>query len=126
MVILFKNEKGVIEIQEKKLMELLNEAYNDGYDAGYFDGYSESESGTESDCKCNCECKCVSGDSHEKTEPSAKNSENSENNSKPIKIKGYAETKTNHNGEVETARFEIDSLSSLREAIKKMSTGGWF
>ena len=129
MIVLFKNEKGIIEITEEKLKALMNDCFNEGYDLGYFDGYAE----TGSDCSCGCDC-CSNDKSEHECINDNKSTENATNMNTPKEkyklpdISGYIKaTKIDSDGNVNSKKIDLDGTidfytvsSNLKKALKEV------
>lgn len=137
MIYVYKNEKGLIELTQKRFEELLEEARVEGYNQGCKETLEKYNWGTvanapvitppygpycidnptvtvtkRSDCNCDC------------------NTEATTENAKPIHVTGtMSNTTIDKNGETETKSINIDEMSDsyddVFEKLSKMVRGLW-
>lgn len=141
MIFVYKNEKGLIELTQKRFEELLEEARTEGYNQGCKETLEKYNWGTvinaplitspyEPYCidnstitvtkKCDCNCDC-------NTEPTT---EPTTENVKPIHVTGaMSNTTIDKNGKTETKSINIDEMSDSYadafEKLMKVTRGLW-
>lgn len=131
MIFVYKNEKGLIELTQKRFEELLEEARAEGYNQGCKETLEKYNWGTvinaplitspyEPTCtdnstitvtrNCDCNCNCDYN-----TEPTTENV-------KPIHVTGaMSNTTIDKNGKTETKSINIDEMSdSYADAFEKL------
>lgn len=138
MIFVYKNEKGLIELTQKRFEELLEEARAEGYNQGCKETLEKYNWGTVTNApittpsyepyyidnstitvtkKCDCNCECGT----EATTESAK----------PIHVTGaMSNTTIDKNGKTETKSINIDetsdSYADAFEKLRKMARGFWY
>ena len=140
MIFVYKNEKGLIELTQKRFEELLEEARAEGYNQGCKETLEKYNWGTvinaplitspyEPTCtdnsksavarRCDCNCNC-------NTEATTETE-----NVKPIRMTGaMSNTTIDKNGKAETKSINIDEMSDsytdALEKLQKMARGFWY
>lgn len=138
MIYVYKNEKGLIELTQKRFEELLEEARTEGYNQGCKETLEKYNWGTVTNapivtlpcepsctdsstitvtrgCDCNCEC----------------GTETTTESAKPIHVTGaMSNTTIDKNGKTETKSINIDetsdSYADVLEKLMKMTRGFWY
>lgn len=138
MIYVYKNEKGLIELTQKRFEELLEEARAEGYSQGHKEALEKYNWGTvtntpivtppyEPSCTDSstitvtrgCDCSCDY------------NAEATTENAKPIHVTGaMSNTTIDKNGKTETKSINIDetsdSYADVLEKLMKATRGFWY